>query len=80
MDNIATFQEEHPSLESYWRSVILFGRNVASFKFALAESLIDLSKDGRSDVTLDELAAPLFKIIFQMNHLMVFGHVHHFFI
>ena len=58
MDNIATFQEEHPSLESYWRSVILFGRNVASFKFALAESLIDLSKDGRSDVTLDELAVP----------------------
>lgn len=61
MDNIATFQEEHPSLESYWRSVILFGRNVASYKFALAESLIDLTKAGKSDVTLDQLAVPYAK-------------------
>ena len=25
--NIALFQEEKPSLESYWRSIVLFGRN-----------------------------------------------------
>lgn len=61
MDNIATFQEEYPSLESYWRSVILFGRNVASYKFALAESLLDLSNAGKSDVTLSELAIPYSK-------------------
>ena len=61
MDNIATFQEEHPSLESYWRSVILFGRNVASYKFSLAESLLDLSNAGRSDVALSELAIPYSK-------------------
>jgi len=35
-DNITLFQEAHPSLDSYWRSVILLGRNVASYKFALA--------------------------------------------
>ncbi len=63
MDNIAVFQEEHPSLESYWRSVILFGRNVASYKFALAESLIDLTKEGKSDVSLAELAIPYSKHI-----------------
>ena len=34
---IAKFQEEHPSLESYWRSIVLFGNNVASYKFALAK-------------------------------------------
>ena len=26
-DSITLFQETQPSLESYWRSVILFGRN-----------------------------------------------------
>lgn len=39
-DKIAVFQEEHPSLESYWRSIVLFGNNVASYKFALAKSLL----------------------------------------
>ena len=39
-DQISVFQEAEPSLESYWRSVILFGRNVASYKFALAKSLL----------------------------------------
>ncbi|MGG5461198.1 HNH endonuclease [Clostridium sp. B9] len=58
MSDIITFQEEHPSLESYWRSVILFGRNVASYKFALAKSLLELSKEGKTEVTLEELAKP----------------------
>ncbi len=35
-DGIEEFKEQYPSLESYWRSIILFGRNVASYKFALA--------------------------------------------
>ena len=41
-DGIEEFKEQYPSLESYWRSIILFGRNVASDKFALAESLLEL--------------------------------------
>ena len=28
-----------------WRGVVLFGRNVASYKFALAKSLLELSAD-----------------------------------
>lgn len=36
MSEVERFQDKHPSWESYWRSVILFGRNVASYKFALA--------------------------------------------
>src|SRR5690349_9741906 len=33
------FEDAHPSLESYWRAVILFGRNVACYKFAPVKSL-----------------------------------------
>lgn len=38
---MSEFYEIEPSLENYWRAVILFGRNVASYKFALAKSLYD---------------------------------------
>lgn len=48
-----------PTLASYWRSIILFGRNSASYKFALAKSLIELSRESGSDlVTLEKLADP----------------------
>lgn len=30
VDGIELFKEQYPSLESYWRSIILFGNNVAS--------------------------------------------------
>ena len=39
-DGIEIFKEEHTSLESYWHSINLFGRNVASYKFAHAKSLL----------------------------------------
>jgi len=35
------FTQVQPSLESYWRAVILFGRNIASYKFALGKSLLN---------------------------------------
>ena len=41
---MAIFFENDPTLQSYWRSIILYGRNVASYKFALAKALIDLNK------------------------------------
>src|SRR5687767_12826028 len=52
------FEQTAPSLESYWRAIILFGRNVASYKFALAQSLIELSVDGKSFVPMADLADP----------------------
>ena len=55
---IEEFQEQYPSLDSYWRSIVLFGRNTASYKFALAESLMELAKHGQTAVTLEELAVP----------------------
>ena len=58
---IEEFKEQYPSLESYWRSIILFGRNVASYKFALAESLLDIVPTGQTVITLEELADPFSK-------------------
>jgi hypothetical protein len=52
------FYTTEPSLENYWRSVILFGRNVASYKFALSKALIDLSEGDGELITLDQLADP----------------------
>ncbi|NLX70787.1 MAG: hypothetical protein GX024_07830 [Clostridiales bacterium] len=59
--DIITFQEEYPSIDSYWRSVILFGRNVASYKFALAKSLLEIVETGKTIITLEDLAVPFSK-------------------
>jgi hypothetical protein len=48
-----------PSLEDYWRGIILFGRNVASYKFALAKSLLDISPQASQLLKLSDLA-PVF--------------------
>ena len=42
---------------------MLFGRNVASYKFALAKSLLGLAAQGNEAATLDELAVPFAKHI-----------------
>jgi hypothetical protein len=52
------FAEVHPSLDNYWRAVILFGRNVASYKFALGRSLLELAQRGQTVVPLTDLALP----------------------
>lgn len=57
-DGIEIFKEEHPSLASYWRSINLFGRNVASYKFALAKSLLAIVPTGKTEISLAELAVP----------------------
>jgi len=45
-------------VEDYWRGVVLFGRNVATYKFALARALLELKPGEGQLVTLQELAAP----------------------
>jgi 5-methylcytosine-specific restriction endonuclease McrA len=52
------FENKELGDEDLFRSVVLYGRNVASYKFALAESLILLGKQGNNIITLDELAVP----------------------
>ncbi len=53
--SITRFIETRPSLESYWRAIVLFGRNVASYKFALARALLET---GKNTVSLEELSRP----------------------
>lgn len=53
------FIDVEPTLENYWRAIILFGRNTASYKFALAKALIDVSLERDSDlISLEGLALP----------------------
>jgi hypothetical protein len=52
------FTELEASTETYFRSVILFGRNVASYKFALGEALLHFAGEGRTFVHVDDLARP----------------------
>ena len=47
-----------PTLDTSWRAVVLFGRNVASYKFALAKTLLGLADRSDDHVRLEELAAP----------------------
>ena len=44
--------------EDYWRGIILFGRNVATYKFALGQALLELQPQSGQLVTMEELAAP----------------------
>ena len=51
------------TIGDYWRSIILRGRNVASYKFALAKTLLDLQPQSGQLIRLDELALPFAKHI-----------------
>jgi len=58
----AHFLDVEPSLANQWRAVILFGRNSASYKFALAEALLTLRTEGDL-VHLDEIALPFARAV-----------------
>lgn len=55
---MSRFYEIEPIAENYWRAIILFGRNSASYKFALAKTLFDFHSLGKTLITLEELAVP----------------------
>ncbi|MDP8234206.1 MAG: HNH endonuclease domain-containing protein [Candidatus Saelkia tenebricola] len=57
------FKEKTPTIDSYWRSIVLFGRNVASYKFALAKTLIEIANEEKTFIKLEELAIPFAKHI-----------------
>jgi hypothetical protein len=55
---LTAFHDITPTLDSRWRAIVLFGRNVASYKFALASSLLEV-KPGASEILyLGDLALP----------------------
>lgn len=65
ISDIEIFQKEHPSLESYWRSIILFGSNSATYKFALSKSILKITPTLRNEISLEELAIPYSKYLCQ---------------
>jgi hypothetical protein len=56
-----------PALDTQWRSLILFGKNSATYKFAFGKSLLDLVNQEKTIVTLEELADPYSRYI--LEHL-----------
>lgn len=55
----SVFITNDPQLEDYWRGIILFGRNVASYKFALAKTLLELEPQSGQLLKISDLA-PVF--------------------
>lgn len=51
------FYQVDPTLENYWRGVILFGNNFATYKFALAHALYDIDRSN-TFISLQDLAIP----------------------
>jgi 5-methylcytosine-specific restriction endonuclease McrA len=60
---MSQFLETQPKLETIWRAIILFGRNVATYKFALGKSLLDLASEDKTFISMEELAVPFSKYI-----------------
>ena len=52
------FQNAAPTPAGDWRHIVRFGRNVASYKFALGQALLDLAARQQTFVPLPELAVP----------------------
>ena len=52
------FYDVEPTLENYWRGIILFGLNVQSYKFALGKSLLELADSEADFIPLEKLAEP----------------------
>ena len=62
---IKNFIPQLPSVEDCWRGVILYGRNSATYKFALASSLLELKPKAGQLVKMEEIALPFGKSISQ---------------
>lgn len=57
------FYTSHPTPTTAWRLAVLMGANSRTYKFALAQALLEHARAGRSEVTLAQLAAPYAKAL-----------------
>ncbi len=61
-----TFFNEHDlSADTLWRSLILFGKNTATYKFAFGKTLLDCIEEEKTVLTLDDLAEPFSRYLIQ---------------
>ncbi|NQW95254.1 MAG: HNH endonuclease, partial [Polaromonas sp.] len=54
--DLTPFLSTAPTVEDCWRGVVLYGRNTASYKFALASALLEMRPQAGQLVKLDDLA------------------------
>ena len=57
--SVGGYLDYNPNEFDYFRSIILFGKNIASYKFALGKSILELASQDREIVTLEELSEPM---------------------
>lgn len=57
MNNTENFIDRNPTLDTYWRAIVLLGNNVASYKFALAKSLLEMPTE-TTLIRMEDLALP----------------------
>src|SRR4051795_3622624 len=55
---MSDFLAKRPTTDANWRAVVLFGRNVASYKFAMAKTLLEMADRANDRVPLEDLAVP----------------------
>jgi 5-methylcytosine-specific restriction endonuclease McrA len=48
--------------KDFWRAIILYGLNQATYKIALGQCLIDFAKQGKTNVKMSELAVSFFDL------------------
>jgi hypothetical protein len=66
---MTVFHDITPTLDSRWRAIVLFGRNVASYKFALASSLLQVKPGSSELLPLGDLAVQFSQAV--SEHLKV---------
>lgn len=69
LSKIEIFKEFKPTEDAYWRSIILFGSNTASYKFALGMALLKLIEKEQNIISLKDLSPIFAKYI--CEHLKV---------
>jgi hypothetical protein len=57
------FIQYTPNAANYWHAIILFGRNVATYKFALARALLELRPEAGRLIKLEDLAVPYTRLL-----------------
>ena len=57
------FEKYEQSPQNYWRSIILLGKNTASYKFAWAKTLNEFVKKNQNRFTMDEAATEQMKFL-----------------
>jgi len=67
MSVVEHFLSTTPSVKSCWRGIILYGRNTASYKFALATALLEIKPESGQLIKLEDIAPSFATSI--ANHL-----------